>query len=499
MSLIPKLFLLSLLVLPMAAQSPYGRAYPDPFTAKKIGPILQSDQFAGADASAKINACEAAASTSNGTCDARAFVGNQTMLSTITVLSGTTLLLPHKAVWCWGLTDGTSVGILQQGQSQIIGVATAGAGNQMLLQSCNSSTNMLALYATSPRVTSGDQGYVFASGFNAQNLITGALFSKGVIYWRNLFDESILSHVVAINDTGDAMHISGICCESHLDDVGVASTYGSAGGTPLVVESGASDGSLASDFKFSGTINAAGTGHPNIDILDHNGQIDFEAYAESGTGAQVDLTTPIVRVAANVVAPRFIGGWAPKASVKPCFNNIYLVESHGWCNGVDGNAVVVNAGATFNKASLYGLTTFSNGASIDQNGTIYTNSDITGVTSNVQDSSGPGGSFGYNNTSGTRVANTHVEGTFLNLDSQTLANGIHLRALNATVDLSCGDGGSSICKSNVSFQAPLFHETLTTPASSTAACSAGDFTDDASYHYVCTATNVWKRVALTTF
>jgi hypothetical protein len=44
-----------------------------------------------------------------------------------------------------------------------------------------------------------------------------------------------------------------------------------------------------------------------------------------------------------------------------------------------------------------------------------------------------------------------------------------------------------------------FHENLTTPSSSSATCSAGDFTDDASYHYTCTATNTWKRVALSTF
>src|SRR5665213_3565013 len=44
-----------------------------------------------------------------------------------------------------------------------------------------------------------------------------------------------------------------------------------------------------------------------------------------------------------------------------------------------------------------------------------------------------------------------------------------------------------------------YSETLTTPSSSSAACVAGQFTDDANYHYVCTATNTWKRVALTTF
>jgi hypothetical protein len=48
-------------------------------------------------------------------------------------------------------------------------------------------------------------------------------------------------------------------------------------------------------------------------------------------------------------------------------------------------------------------------------------------------------------------------------------------------------------------QATIYQETLTTPASSSAACTAGQFTDDANYHYVCVAANTWKRALLTTF
>jgi len=47
--------------------------------------------------------------------------------------------------------------------------------------------------------------------------------------------------------------------------------------------------------------------------------------------------------------------------------------------------------------------------------------------------------------------------------------------------------------------APSYAEALSTPASSTAACTTGQFTDDANYHYVCVATNTWKRVALSSF
>ena len=48
-------------------------------------------------------------------------------------------------------------------------------------------------------------------------------------------------------------------------------------------------------------------------------------------------------------------------------------------------------------------------------------------------------------------------------------------------------------------RAPFYKENLTTPTSSHAPCAAGQFTDDANYHYVCTATNTWKRVALSAF
>jgi trimeric autotransporter adhesin len=44
-----------------------------------------------------------------------------------------------------------------------------------------------------------------------------------------------------------------------------------------------------------------------------------------------------------------------------------------------------------------------------------------------------------------------------------------------------------------------YAETLTTPATSSASCTAGSFTDDANYHYVCVAANTWKRAALSSF
>jgi hypothetical protein len=44
-----------------------------------------------------------------------------------------------------------------------------------------------------------------------------------------------------------------------------------------------------------------------------------------------------------------------------------------------------------------------------------------------------------------------------------------------------------------------YNAPLHTPASSSEACTVGDFVDDASFHYVCTAANTWKRAGLSAF
>ncbi|GBQ72556.1 hypothetical protein AA103196_3095 [Ameyamaea chiangmaiensis NBRC 103196] len=59
--------------------------------------------------------------------------------------------------------------------------------------------------------------------------------------------------------------------------------------------------------------------------------------------------------------------------------------------------------------------------------------------------------------------------------------------------------GSSPVGIDAGVRAPTYYETFITPASSTAACTQGQFGDDANYHYVCTATDTWKRVALATW
>jgi hypothetical protein len=103
---------------------------------------------------------------------------------------------------------------------------------------------------------------------------------------------------------------------------------------------------------------------------------------------------------------------------------------------------------------------------------------------------------GFDTTGATPVAAGNpmirfAAGQFFSLD----ASDVHQLSYSAS-KLSYSVSGSSVF--GVS-DAGVITETLTTPASSSAACTAGQFADDANYHYVCVATNTWKRALLSSF
>lgn len=323
--------------------------------------VLGANTFPGADASVQINAClSKLAAASGGTCDARMFDGVQHMTQQINVLSGTVLLLPQLSAWIWDLRDGASAGIMQYNGSSIIGTAMGGGGNDMLLLPGSNSTKMLALYATDG-APAGGGSYVYATGFNALNMTyPGAQFSHGLVYTRYLFDESRLERVTAINSYGDAWHVYGVCCDTEFVQVQASSSYGTQGGTPFTVENAAGT-SHGSSFSFSGTINGAGTGHPNLDIQDGNWQMDFpELYAETNE-ASADVSTAVVRVTTTSnTSPilRFRGGSVNLASKKPCFDvpSAYAplngLINDGWCgSNTTSNTATLNT-ATLNTATI---------------------------------------------------------------------------------------------------------------------------------------------------
>jgi hypothetical protein len=107
------------------------------------------------------------------------------------------------------------------------------------------------------------------------------------------------------------------------------------------------------------------------------------------------------------------------------------------------------------------------------------------------------------NTDGTRTG-VYSSGLRLNnIGRVSFSSGTDALATNdATLTrqgpnvIQAGDGGAN---ANGVFRAAQFRSVLTTPASSTAACTEGSQVWDADYIYICTATNNWKRATLNAF
>ncbi len=105
----------------------------------------------------------------------------------------------------------------------------------------------------------------------------------------------------------------------------------------------------------------------------------------------------------------------------------------------------------------------------------------------------------YNNGSPIQIGGSAINTTA----SLMVNNGAGVNQLGSTcaanISLCVNPSATMTVDSNGIVTAPAYHETLRTPASSSTACNAGDFADDANFHYVCVAANTWKRVALSSF
>ena len=102
----------------------------------------------------------------------------------------------------------------------------------------------------------------------------------------------------------------------------------------------------------------------------------------------------------------------------------------------------------------------------------------------------------YINTTG--VAPLYMESTILLGPVGTgyiTSNGLYQMAVESFGDLGVVSGVSSVALTPYSPSYPAFY----TPASSSAACRSPKTAYDASYVYVCTTTNTWKRAALSSF
>lgn len=85
-------------------------------------------------------------------------------------------------------------------------------------------------------------------------------------------------------------------------------------------------------------------------------------------------------------------------------------------------------------------------------------------------------------------------------DSVTVNNGFVVNGNSVFNGISMfGYVATHTLEANDHITSTKFIGILSTPPSSTTACTVGEFKDDTNYHYVCVASNKWKRVALSDF
>jgi hypothetical protein len=180
------------------------------------------------------------------------------------------------------------------------------------------------------------------------------------------------------------------------------------------------------------------------------------------------------------------GTWATPASGASSGSFATLTESSS-----DPNGTVLQMINTSGNGSQYNIEVAGSAASFPNNGLIYHDAGFGNYPFWYSGGSNAGiwtiahGLFGWSSNGTDPRANG--------------ASGFDTAIFRQSAGVVCASANPLSASCNGEFAGAAFHETLTTPASSSAACSAGDFTDDANYHYVCVAANTWKRVALSTF
>lgn len=147
-------------------------------------------------------------------------------------------------------------------------------------------------------------------------------------------------------------------------------------------------------------------------------------------------------------------------------------------NGTATNAAQISAD--------YGSLNFANPSGGFTYQTSYSAANAVGV----QESGAPyrSAKWYFDGASGTGTGEWHISPLSSNVELGDASGAYAFNVKNSS--------GASVAGANSS---GTFYETLQTPTTSSAICTTGQFADDRNYHYVCTQTNHWRRVALTDF
>lgn len=204
--------------------------------AKYINGIRFADQYAGADASVKVNACMAdVISAGGGVCDARGLGGTQTMTQPIAVgnTSGVTatLLVPNVGSWKWTTNIGAVCAVTLYNKSSIIGSGASGEGAAFSFQGLTGFSGN-SVFCTGHASGIASDSYYRGEGFNVVlNGGTATVATTALQYGADSTRfQSINTAIYGGSTTPEGLLVDHMCCGASLLNVGVdAGTTASTG------------------------------------------------------------------------------------------------------------------------------------------------------------------------------------------------------------------------------------------------------------------------------
>jgi len=313
-----------------------------------------ADQFSGADASVKTNACIAAViSAGGGKCDASGLTGAQIISQEIDVGNHAqvpvTLILPEASTWTvTGITNGTSCAIKQFSQSSIIGPGTGGSGGMRIHGGLNTN-NLDSLYCTEAAPT-GNGSYIRAEGFQLYNPNT-ATMANGAMNVQAIFDDSDFHDIVVASYGTVGINVHGlVCCGATFTNVTSNGNF-VAGSIPVKINI-ASTAVLPAFYNLSADHPGSGLNAIQISLTSHSGARFYNTYSEGNN----DLTTANISVSAPSSQVEFYGTLCndPNTSTAYCMdfvNNTHqMINVLGLSNAVGGSPNCINdhfAGKTY--------------------------------------------------------------------------------------------------------------------------------------------------------
>ena len=331
--------------------------------AKEPG-TLYADDFSGADASVKINACRAQViANGGGACDARNLGGTAFQVLSQEIDAGDssgsaipfTLYLPPKYHWAFSMTGGTACGIKTYNGTSIYQQGVGAGGAQGILDTAASAA-LESMICTDNSTTAFKYVHLEMNAAIQSNG-PGSTLTKAVDM-RNFADQTLIDGMDAVNSIGDGFYFENIGCGTVLNrlhsDGWNGTGNGNTGGVPITIAATSLAKCTGSAVLSNSSFNRAKSGDAEIVLgqasggVALNGLLLLNDYSEGncsdGTNV-VDPSTEALTINQNATGVLMLGGKLAQACLtstnKPAVKN-YSTSAVQLINVSQGNGVLVS-------------------------------------------------------------------------------------------------------------------------------------------------------------